>query len=85
MLPDLALHKRLFINDVITFRGYPDPPPPRALEEGQFHLWSNLKVLFYVYFWHRSVIQNILLMNLMNEKADLGFKVLKKGPQKQKK
>ena len=28
----------------------------RALDGGQFRFWSNLKVPFYVYLWHRSVI-----------------------------
>ena len=35
-------------------------PPYRALEGGQFRFWSNLKVPFYVYLWHRSVILDIL-------------------------
>ena len=32
----------------------------RALHGGQFHFWSNLKVPFYVHFWHILVIWDIL-------------------------
>ena len=32
----------------------------RALDGGQFHFWSNLKVPFYVHFWHILVIWDIL-------------------------
>ena len=32
----------------------------RALDGGQFRFWSNLKVPFYVHFWHILVIWDIL-------------------------
>ena len=51
------------------------------MDGGRFRLWSNLKVPFYVYLWHRS---GYFIPHLMNEKADLGPKFSKKGPQKQK-
>ena len=32
----------------------------RALDVGQFRFWSNSKVPFYVHFWHKLVIWDIL-------------------------
>ena len=59
--------------------------PHRALEGGQFCFWSNLKVPFYVYLWHRSVILDILSHIWWMKKQIWGSKFSKKGPQKQKK
>ena len=40
-------------------KSVPPPPPHRALDGGQFRFWSNLKVPFYVFLWHRSVLLDI--------------------------
>ena len=56
----------------------------RALEGGQFRFWS-LNIPFYVYLWHRSVIQDIWSHIWWMKKQIWGSKFSKKGPQKQKK
>ena len=57
----------------------------RALDGGQFRFWSNLKVPFYVHFWHILVIWDIISHIWWTRKQILGLKFSKNWHQKQKK
>ena len=57
----------------------------RALDGGQFRFWSNLKVPFYVHFWHILVIWDILSHIWWTTKQISGSKFSKNWHQKQKK
>ena len=60
-------------------------PPHHALDGGQFRFWSNLKVPFYVHFWHILVIWDILSHIWWTTKQISGSKFSKNWHQKQKK
>ena len=59
--------------------------PHHALEGGRFRFWSNLKVPFYVHFWHILVIWDILSHIWWTTKQISGSKFSKNWHQKQKK